>query len=441
MGIFAAYHYIRAEDDEPAASRPAEAALPAAEVLPARALIPAPAVPAPSAPSAPAEDERLIVPRLLTTLAQQNQQLQAERLTIRQVRGALLALANQLCQAALERERRQKGDADLAKWPPQAICQFIEVHTRDLVAALREGADGGLAEAYHRLNENHQGLLQQAASLREVNTRLRQELAELREARAGQPSENNEPEADEASASARPAAPANTARLHELVRLMATTGLARFSRIREALTAEWGLDARSGSVRAVVDMARTQGLLKVYEVKNDWQGAHRALFLELTPAGLELAQSLGLTPAANEMQAGLRRGYPLAQIHLILRAADLLAAEGCPRTRLFPEAVPLADGQTYTPMLAAVDGNGQLLLIECERESAAADRTERWLRAAQAGHGELHLVTTTAAQQESLVSEINLAKLRQPFRLKATNIVDCTRRVRAADGSIWLYQG
>ena len=86
------------------------------------------------------------------------------------------------------------------------------------------------------------------------------------------------------------------------------------------------------------------------------------------------------------------------------------------------------------------DGLFSIESIECERDRVPHDRSERWLRAAEAGGGELRLITTTAQAQEGLVSEINTAKLAQAFRLRAANVSDYSQGKRGRDGSIWTYQ-
>ena len=109
--------------------------------------------------------------------------------------------------------------------------------------------------------------------------------------------------------------------------------------------------------------------------------------------------------------------------------------------RLFPDRVMLPERQEYQPVLTAVSREGKRLYVECEREKAeAAPREKRWQLAALAGGGEVWLMTTTAAMQETLISEIKLTPLPKPFSLAAANISDYARKVRGRNGSMWTYR-
>ena len=181
------------------------------------------------------------------------------------------------------------------------------------------------------------------------------------------------------------------ARMDDLIRLIASTGLARMARLREQLTEAWGLDPRSGSFRAVVDAALKAGLIEEQAIQADWRGAPKSSVVTLTRAGRLRAVTVLDTPlVAGELEPGQVRGYPLELSVLVLKAAEVLRAAGYRRVQAFPTEVVLTDGQPYHPPLSAVEGTGEVVFIECERGLPTQDRSEHWLRAVEAA-GQQHL--------------------------------------------------
>lgn len=470
-GLFSGYHYLGDESPQP----PAYGADQTAGTLPA----------------APVTDHQQITAEqrqvLLETL---EQQLTMERTKTGQFATLLQSLARDLCPQALDDERRQIGDGKLAAWPPEKWLAFIRDRVKSqatpavpgdddlsrqyglLVQDLAElkGENAQLQSEHARLKELIAARAQEMASLGHVARidRLPQKLAPadaelvmspvpISASMAAVPAPPSVPALPPAVTPAsgdaattvgesrppveqRPAPKADPARVDELVRLIAATGLARLSRIREKLAAMWGVEPRSGSIQNVANTALGQGLIQVFEARiGDWQGA-KPKFLELTPTGMTRAREMDVMPVVNELAPGLKRGLTIEMVNLILRAADILGEVGYQRVTVFPEQIALADGLTYPPAISAVAPDGSRLYVECEREKVSADRSARWRLAARAGAGQVWLVTTNAQMQKALVSEINLARADHPFRLAVCNVADYGNGKRGRDGDIWLYR-
>jgi hypothetical protein len=429
-------------------------------------------------------------------LAERTRQLEAERSKAQQAFNELLRLAADLCIEAFDAELKRRGEGRALKWTPAELRDFIVRHARPKLDAASHAGDADLAAEHQALREAHAQLQaehnrlkviaeqdsKELAALRPLMAERERELTSLRDtlhARAATVSAKpsaptpppsaavsapvsasvvsapTEPPFDASSAlsagfaQGRPALPmadppdalprADPGRVDELVRLVAATGLARVNRIRGRLATAWGLDAKSGSVRNVINTAIAQKLFSMYEIKADWQGA-ASLFVELTATGRERATALGVPPVLSEIAPGLQRGLKPEHVHLILRAVEVLQTEGCQSVQMFPGRVLLPDGLEYHPTLSATGPDGREIYVECERETATADRSTRWQLAALAGGGVVHLMTTSQPTQEALVSEINLAKTTKPFRLLACNISEYMKKRRGRDGSLWIYQ-
>ncbi len=419
---------------------------------------------------------RMATEEIQAQLAERTRQLEAERARAQQAFNELLRLAADLCVEAFDTELKRRGEGRALKWTPAELREFIVRHVRPRLDAAHLAEDANLAAEHQALREadaqmqaEHNRLkviaeqdAKELAALRPLMAERERELTSLRDTlRVGGAAISAQWSADAATVApasmpvvptpAEPPAPpkasqpdaaprADPGRVDELVRLMAATGLARVSRIRERLATAWGLDAKSGSVRNVINTASAEKLIRMYEAKADWQGAPKSLFVELTTEGRERAVALGVSPVLSEITPGLQRGLKPEHVHLVLRAVEILQTEGYQAVRMFPNRVLLPDGLEYHPTISAIGADGREIYVECEREAATTDRSARWRLAALAGGGEVHLVTTSQPIQEALVSEINLAKAGRPFRLLVCNVADYGKKQRGRDGSVWIYQ-
>ena len=415
-------------------------------------------------------------------LEARTRQWHTESARAQRVFGVLVELASELCMAEFDAELKRRGD--LLQGDPNGLKDFIVAQIKPRLNAGALAGNRELAALHQALQREYAGLqtaherlsitAQQAE--REV-TALRQQLA-AREAASVRTQRDagvgrGAPEASPAQVGARhlgivsprplatppevlptpapellptategaPEPPADLGRVDELIRLVAATGLARLSKIREKLATVWRIETRSASVRNAVNAAKDAGFIKLFEAQADWQGAAKAVFVELTAAGSAHARALGVEPAVSEIAEGVRRGFTLEHLNLILRAADILDEEKHQTVKVLPGRVMLPDGLEYRPMLSAIDPKGQQIYVECEREKADGVRDKRWRLAALAGGGKVWLLTTTPVMQAALVSEINLAKLNGPFTLAAGNVVDYTAHKPGKGGGLWTYTG
>ena len=434
----------------------AEAASPAAVPSPAaaRSLEPGPAAGTPPAD----EDAKALVRELKRLLEERTRQWHTEAARAQRVFGVLIELASELCMAEFDAELKRRGE--LLRGSPDTLKDFITAQIKPRLDASALAGNLELAAQHQALQGEHARLQGEHSRLSVIVEQAESELAALRErlardeTEAGAPAEAETPRPERepspaprarADAPDDPAGePADTegrvdrGRVDELVRLVAATGLARLSKIREKLATAWRVETRSASMRNAVNAASGAGFIKLFEARAEWRGAAKAVFVELTAAGLARAQALGVEPAPSEIAEGVRRGFTLEHLNLILRAADILKKEGYRTVQVFPGRVMLPDGQEHRPMLAAAKADGRQIYIECER--AEAERGAHWQLAALANGGGVWLMTTTPAMQTLLVSEINLARTGQPFALKACNVGDYAQNQRGRDKSMWLYQ-
>ncbi len=371
MSLFSGYHLIGdgAEPAEPGPARQILAPAPSGEAA-------APVTVIPVKSSAEGEQWKLFRAQLQATLSEQGLQLDAERAASRRTRTALYALAGHLCQQALEKQRRQLGDRKLWDWTAEDWCRFISEH-----AAPPADQGGHLAErdAFARLQLEH-------AELRIEHVRRLEEIAHLKQAleatgrTANAPAppdaapsadlaQTAAPEPTDTDAATGPAGPSNQSRVDDLIRLMAATGLARLSVLRERLTGSWGQDPKSGTFQRALKAALEAGLIEEQAIQADWRGAPRSSVVTLTREGrLRAVTDLGAQLMPGELEPGQARGYPLELSVLVLKAADLLREAGYRHVQAFPTEVVLADGQPYHPPLSAVEETGEYVFIRPYRK-------------------------------------------------------------------------
>ena len=370
---------------------------------------------------------------------------QAERARARQALEAVMELASQYLTTRYNAVLREHGD--VLDWPAAVVRDFVQTELIPSIEARLEGTDGDLAEQHQRLQADFDALQTEHNRLRVAFELDERELAMMRRQRPAvetdeaDASEAQAP-ADEADTTAHPETEggdeaADRDRTDDLMRLIAATGLARLARIREKLAAAWRLERRGAALRIAINRAVKAQYVKLFDTQTDWQGTVRSVFVELTPAGIAYVRSLGIEPAESEIKEGLRLGFDLAQLNLILRAMDMLQAEGYTAVRPFPQQVVLRDGHEHHPVLAVVDTSGNHHYVECERESSQMKGDAYWRWAALANGGAVWLITTTPAMQNQLVSEINLVRAGQSFGFLVCNVADYLRKERGKDGSMW----
>ncbi|MBP7692702.1 MAG: hypothetical protein KA764_12330 [Anaerolineales bacterium] len=221
--------------------------------------------------------------------------------------------------------------------------------------------------------------------------------------------------------------------------MIAKTGLARGSQLRNELANLWGIEPGDPAIRETVQAAITADYLRVHVLHAEWAGAHRKL-VELTSAGQDRAAQLGCPCAPSELAESNRRGLDLETLNLVLAGADILRASGYTEVCVFPPAVALPAGVTYAPMLSARDQTGATIYVECARSSSLMPRSTRWQVAAQAGGGALYLIAPTPAILVRLTTEINVARLQSDFRVMALNVNEHLKGRRGSNDSIWFYQ-
>jgi hypothetical protein len=425
----------------------AEAASPAPIVpsaLPARSLASIAPLPPVVLPAAVLESPD----ELLHMLDECGREVQEARLKAGQVLEVLVDLAGALCKA--EFDARLKEHGNLLAWAPADIKEFILLQVERRLNISRLADKVNLAEQYHRLEEKYGALKSENSRLKVMFQQAELELAALREPLAqdetsdAQPAEaatENMSSADTEAVDEAAAEPVtDLGRTDDLVRLVAATGLARLSRIREKLALAWQVVPKSASVRIALNAAHEAGFIKLFETRTDWRGAAQSVFVELTPAGHARARELQVEPAESEIAEGVRRGLDLGRLNLILKAADILKDEGYQSVRMFPNKVMLPENLEHAPVLSVVDTEGVRHYVECERERVNGDRVHHWQLAAMANGGAVWLITTTPALQGQLVDDLHAARKNKPFGILACNVSSYLQKERGRDQSMWLHQ-
>lgn len=431
---------------------------------------------------------RELATEIRCVLDERTRQWQSAEARAARVFNVLLNLALRLCREAYDDEIRRTGGG-IARWTPERLGEFVLHHAHALQAQAVAATDPLLAAKHIALTEEHHqtldernrfdSLLQQQEQelhtlrmmvaereQRETIGKLKGQVAGLEKAHTGAPIEAKPTpieakptlvEATRSPVESKPPrgpvelpqggtstgptpAPTNAARVDDLIRLMAATGLARLNKLRERLATIWGVEKRSGAVSNVINAASENGWVQIYDVKSNERGAPKSYLLVLTEAGIQRARELNAPPVDSEVARAFRLKLSLEMLSLILRAADVLAAEKHTSISILPEAVQLSSGAEYRPSLSAIAPGGERVFFECERESREG-RKDRWQLAAEANGGVVRLIASSPMAQGELVNEINLARAAgATYKLLACNLVEYGQNKRGKDGSLWLYK-
>jgi hypothetical protein len=151
-------------------------------------------------------------------------------------------------------------------------------------------------------------------------------------------------------------------------------------------------------------------------------------------------------PAENEYFSTRSAHSTDAHTLLVLKAANILAAEGYEIVSRGEINLPLPDGRISSPDILARK-NGQEIHVEVERDVNKGDveaRERKWQNAFDAGQGRLYVFCETENSQKKLVTEINRALASESRLQRAntfmTNLEAIKLGTRHADGSIWVSQ-
>ncbi len=365
---------------------------------------------------------------------------------------ALVDLAEALCPNQWDGEKRTGHSPE--EWPPERIGEFVVRHTQAALQAGYLAQQPDLAANYDRANND-------LATARDEINRLKlqllhsQKLAESETAQAalvnrtkhsirpvGRPAGAGTGRTlrgnatDEVDESARNLDAVSQERIDAVIRLMAETGLSRGDEIRERLGAEWGVRSGSSRIGEPVRAAVHRGLAETISCTVEWPGAQTRQFLVLTLAGRARAAKLGIVPVETEYESGIKLHKTSEHLYLVLKAADILRAEGFNEVTYLPECVQASDGE-YCPDITARKNDRQIY-VECERSRFKA-REDKWTRAAEANGGTIYLVTPNRKIMLAITSEIK-ATTGDEFGLWAVNIRDYSAGNRGADGSLWTHQ-
>lgn len=365
---------------------------------------------------------------------------------------ALVATAEALCPNQWDNEKRAGQSPD--EWSPERIGEFV---VRHMLVALQQGylaQQPDLAANYERANMELAAARDEISRLKlqllhaqklaqteptqaaPINRTKRGVRALVRPPHAGSGSNemgNTTGDEDE-SASKLESVP--QARVDAVIKLMAATGLSRSDAVRERLGAEWGVRSGSSRIGEPVRAALHRGLADTCTCNVEWPGEATREFLVLTPAGRARAVELGIVPVESEFEAGMKLHKTANHLYLVLKAADILRAEGLEEVTYLPECVQVSDGEYCPDIRARTDDRH--IHIECERSRFKA-REAKWTRAAEANGGMIYLVTPNRKIMDAITSEIK-ATTGNEFKLWAFNIRDYGAKNRGADGSIWTHQ-
>jgi len=231
-----------------------------------------------------------------------------------------------------------------------------------------------------------------------------------------------------------------------VIRLMGDTGLARRTKIVDALIDKFEVDKKYGSVSNLFSRMCELGFVVKEGTDGTGKGAPPdVLYLDSLgqDAYLFMTQKL---PADNEYFSIRPAHSTDAHALLVLKASDFLTEEGYEIISNGEINIPLPDGRISSPdILARKDGRE--IRVEVERDVSKGDsdgRERKWQNAFDAGQGCLYVFCETEKLQKKLVQEINRA-LASESRLERantfmTNLEALKAGERHADGSIWASQ-
>ncbi len=394
-------------------------------------------------------------------------------------------LAQSLCHDEWDGQSRSGKDPE--RWPPSQIAELVIRSVEKKLRSARFSQDPQLAERYQQVTAE---LAQAKADIDSLRQRLHSAETAVREMKeaalkeAIRRQQSAESRAQTALAKQRlsspppapraPSAQLRTAvvdappdvvddadaeseetgaldngseRLNDVVRVIAFTGLCRSKDVRRELAKLWGLRNDSNARRQVI-RAAAAGLIEVKEVALEWGGRATGHMLVLTAQGHQLAATLGVQPVKGQYELGMGLHKSEEHLYLILEVADILRAGGHTDVDPFPPSMTLSGNQQYQPDIKAriPSPENAIILIEVERNTyKATDRTDRsgkWLRAAEAGGGVIHLVTPNQEALAAIVAEIDAVRKKhsaQEIRVKVFNISDFrAQKERSGTGIVWV---
>jgi hypothetical protein len=363
---------------------------------------------------------------------------------------ALVVVAEALCARQWDDAKRAGNEPE--NWPSEQISAFIVQHARSDLQRAALAARPDLASDYERLateladaRADRGRLVAELERAQADARRLATELVRATRGKQGR-AQDAEPMAGEdgigcVQAGDEPhdakqlnAVPAE--RVDALISLIASSGLSRSDEVREKLAAEWGVERGSSRVGLAVRAALHRGLLEARPCVVEWPGEKTRHFLVLTMAGLARADELGVTMAPSEYELGLKHHKTADHLYLVLKAADVLRAEGYGEVNFAPECIEVGNGQ-YCPDIAALEA-GKPAFIECERSKDKL-REAKWERAAKANGGIIRLITPNRKVMDAITSEIK-ATTGSRHKIWAFNISEYAAGARGANNSLWLHQ-
>ena len=365
---------------------------------------------------------------------------------------ALVALAEALCPNQWDGEKRAGHSPE--DWPPERIGEFVIRHT---LVALQQGylaQQPDLAADFERTARELTAACDEISRLK-LQLHYAQEMARIRPAtqapvkstgrgtrtlaeplHADQPtSEPAKPTGDRADI-IRKIDAVSPKNVDAVIRTMVATGLSRSDKVREYVAAEWRAKPNGSRVGFAVRAAVRRGLVDAIPCTVEWPGEKKRQFLKLTPAGLSQAAELGVVPVESEFIAGLKLHKTATHLYLVLKAADILRAEGFEEVNYLPECLEVANGD-YCPDVTARQ-DGRLFHVEVER-SQFKQRETKWSRAAESNNGRIYLVTPNLKVLNAITSEIT-ATTGSEFQIWAFSITEYVAGTRGADGSIWTHR-
>ncbi len=252
----------------------------------------------------------------------------------------------------------------------------------------------------------------------------------------------NTPQSAPTQPASRSTATSGDERVDDVVRVIAETGLCRAKDVRVLLMKQWEMASNKPAVRHL-DAAIKFGFIEQIAVRLEWGGQPSANILVLTQTGRALAEAMGVKIVRGQYEVGMAVHRNAEHLYVILEVADILAVESYSRIDPFPAFVPTSSGHCY-PDLTAIDPTDQRLLIEVERGTYKDEneRDTKWLRAAEAGGGVIHLVTPNNEVMMAVLDEVKqiLARRDQRAVIRACNIREYRKGARGVNGAIWTFE-
>ncbi len=238
-------------------------------------------------------------------------------------------------------------------------------------------------------------------------------------------------------------------RRDDVVRVLASTGLCRGKDVRSQLAKLWKMrndkTAQKHVLRVVAD-----GFAEVKEANLEWGGKATGHLFTLTAQGRNLAKSLGVQLVKGQYERGMALHKSADHLYLILEVADILSANGYRDVAPFPPSMTLSGDKQYQPDIKArmPSPENTIIQIEVERNTYKAtdrdDRFGKWLRAAEAGLGVIHLITPNNESLAAIVAEIDAVRKQTPqqrIQIKAFSVSDFrAQKATHGTGIVWVAQ-